>query len=71
MPGLLGMNLLASGMWGIGFALVEMRTVLARVLERAQLRAADPKLDEPQFRGIVLAPRHGTRVVMERPPAPR
>src|SRR5436305_4621562 len=56
---------------GASFALIEMRVVLARVLERARLRAADPKLDEPQFRGIVLAPRHGTRVVMERPPAPR
>ena len=56
---------------GASFALVEMRTVLRRVLERAQLRAAEAKLDEPQFRGIVLAPRHGTRVVMERAPAPR
>ena len=24
-PGLLGMNLMGSGMWGMGFALVEMR----------------------------------------------
>lgn len=55
---------------GASFALTEMRVVLKRVLERAQLRAADPKPEEPVFRGITLAPRHGVRVVLERAPAP-
>ncbi len=56
---------------GASFALMEMRIVLERVLARASLRAAEPKLDDVQFRGITLAPRHGVRVVLERPPAPR
>jgi cytochrome P450 family 135 len=50
---------------GASFALMEMRVVLRRVLERAPLRAASPKLDEVQFRGITLAPRDGVRVVMD------
>ena len=53
---------------GASFALTEMRIVLARVLERATLRAADPAPEKVQFRGITLAPRNGTRVVQERPP---
>lgn len=56
---------------GASFALMEMRIVLERVLARAPLRAADPELDEVQFRAITLAPRNGVRVVLERPPAPR
>jgi cytochrome P450 family 135 len=55
---------------GASFALTEMRIVLARVLERAALRAADPKPAEVQFRMITLAPRGGVRVVQDRPPAP-
>jgi cytochrome P450 len=55
---------------GASFALMEMRVVLGRALERAQLRAADPEPEEPVFRGITLAPRHGARVVLEQPPAP-
>ena len=55
---------------GASFALVEMRTVLRRVLERASLRAADSKPDRVRFRGITLAPRDGARVVLERAPTP-
>jgi cytochrome P450 len=49
---------------GASFALMEMRIVLARVLERTALRAADREPEQVQFRGITLAPRNGTRVVM-------
>jgi cytochrome P450 len=55
---------------GASFALMEMRVVLRRVLERATLRAADPEPEQPVFRGITLAPRHGVRVVQDRVPAP-
>jgi cytochrome P450 len=55
---------------GASFALMEMRIVLARVLERAALRAASPDLAKVQFRAITLAPRDGVRVVQDRPPAP-
>jgi cytochrome P450 len=51
---------------GASFALMEMRTVLRRVLQRAALRPADPELDRVQFRGITLAPKEGVRVVVER-----
>jgi len=56
---------------GASFALMEMRIVVDRVLERATaLRAPDPKLAKVQFRGITLAPRDGVRVVQDRRPAP-
>ncbi|HWE33121.1 MAG TPA: cytochrome P450 [Solirubrobacteraceae bacterium] len=56
---------------GASFALMEMRIVLARILQRAEgLRAADPEPAEVQFRAITLAPRGGVRVVLDRPPAP-
>jgi cytochrome P450 len=55
---------------GASFALMEMRIVLRRVLERAALRAADPELEPITFRGITLAPRNGVRVVLERAPEP-
>jgi cytochrome P450 family 135 len=50
---------------GASFALMEMRVVLKRILERAALRAADPKLDKVQFRAITLAPKTGVRIVMD------
>jgi hypothetical protein len=46
---------------------MEMRVVLRRVLERAELRPADPKREKIQFRAITLAPRNGTLVVQEVP----
>jgi cytochrome P450 family 135 len=56
---------------GASFALMEMRVVLDRVLERAAgLRAADAKPAKVQFRAITLAPRGGARVVLDRPPSP-
>jgi cytochrome P450 family 135 len=55
---------------GASFALMEMRVVLGRVLERASLRAASAELDETAFRGITLAPKEGVRVLLDRPPVP-
>jgi len=55
---------------GASFALTEMRIVVARILERAALRAHDPELEKVQFRGITLAPRNGVRVILEHPPSP-
>jgi cytochrome P450 family 135 len=54
---------------GASFALMEMRIVLARVLERTALRAASPELAKVQFRAITLAPRDGVRVIQDRPPS--
>jgi cytochrome P450 len=51
---------------GASFALMEMRVVLRRVLERTDLRPASPELDETVFRGITIAPKEGVRVVLER-----
>ena len=48
---------------------MEMRIVIARVLERTSLRAADPELEQTQFRAITLSPRNGTRAVMTRAPS--
>ena len=56
---------------GASFALMEMRIVVGRVLERAgALRAADPEPAKVQFRGITLAPKDGVRVIQDRAPAP-
>ena len=55
---------------GASFALMEMRTVLRRVLQRTALRPASPELDKVQFRGITLAPRSGVMVHQDRPPGP-
>ena len=54
---------------GASFALMEMRIVLRRVLERARLRPADPAPEKIQFRAITLAPRTGVRVLQDRPPS--
>jgi cytochrome P450 len=53
---------------GASFALMEMRVVLKRVLERAALHAADPEPDQVQFRAITMSPRNGVRVVQDRAP---
>jgi cytochrome P450 len=55
---------------GASFALTEMRIVVARVLERATLTAADPQVAKAQFRAITLAPKGGARVIQNRPPLP-
>jgi cytochrome P450 len=54
---------------GASFALMEMRIVLARVLERVALGPADPERERVQFRAITLSPRNGTRVIQQSPPA--
>ena len=56
---------------GASFALMEMRIVLGRVLERCVLRAVHADLAEAQFRLITLAPKGGVPVRLERPPLPR
>ena len=55
---------------GASFALMEMRVVLRRVLERTWLEAEDPKLAKAQFRGITIAPKSGVLVTQERSPRP-
>ncbi|MHB1572050.1 MAG: cytochrome P450 [Solirubrobacteraceae bacterium] len=55
---------------GASFAQMEMRIVLARVLARCALHAADARQARPQFRGIVIAPRGGVRAVQDRSPLP-
>jgi cytochrome P450 len=54
---------------GASFALMEMRIVLDRVLERTALRSADAEPAKVQFRAITLAPQGGVRVVQDRRPA--
>ncbi len=55
---------------GASFATTEMRVVLARVLERTELRAVDRRPAKAQFRTITLAPKGGVRVLQERAPTP-
>ena len=54
---------------GASFALLEMRIVLRRVLERASLRPAVREPEEIAFRGITLAPKNGVQVIQDRAPA--
>jgi cytochrome P450 family 135 len=51
---------------GASFALMEMRIVLDRMLERCTLAAVDSDLAAAQFRMITLAPKGGVRVRLER-----
>jgi cytochrome P450 family 135 len=51
---------------GAGFALLEMRVVLATLLERAELRPADPDPEPPGRRLLTLPPAHGARVILKR-----
>jgi cytochrome P450 len=53
---------------GASFAQMEMRTVVARVLERADLQPVDEKPAKAQFRVITLAPKGGVQVRMAAPP---
>jgi cytochrome P450 len=55
---------------GASFALMEMRIVLSRVLERCALSAVDAEPATAQFRMITLAPKGGVRVRQERAPLP-
>jgi cytochrome P450 len=53
---------------GASFALMEMRVVLRRILERTELAAAAKDPDKVQFRAITLAPKQGVRVLQRRRP---
>lgn len=55
---------------GASFALMEMRVILARVLERTDLEPASAELDRPELRVITLAPRNGVQTILPRPPRP-
>jgi cytochrome P450 family 135 len=56
---------------GASFAQFEMRLVMRAILERTELRAASPAPEHPRVRNITVAPAHGCRVVLARPPRPR
>ncbi|MFL5886527.1 MAG: cytochrome P450 [Thermoleophilaceae bacterium] len=55
---------------GASFAQTEMRQVVKRVLERAELRAADPKPEKVVRRAITMVPKNGVRIVQSRAPSP-
>jgi cytochrome P450 family 135 len=55
---------------GAAFAQYEMRIVLRAILERAELRAPDPRPERSKTRNITLAPARGARIVLERPLRP-
>lgn len=54
---------------GASFAQMEMRLVLAHVLQSVgtRLRPADPELEPIVLRAITQAPRQGVRVILDRP----
>jgi len=53
---------------GASFALMEMRTVVRRVLERTKLEPVGGKPEPIERRGITMVPKHGVRVVQHTPP---
>jgi cytochrome P450 len=55
---------------GASFALMEMRIVVRRVLERTQLEAVGAKPDQVVRHGITMVPKNGVRVVQARAPEP-
>jgi cytochrome P450 len=55
---------------GASFALMEMRLVVRRILERTELRPAARRPDRIQRRAITLVPKHGVRVIQDRAPSP-
>jgi cytochrome P450 len=55
---------------GASFGQMEMRVALRQILRRASLFAVSSRPDKAQFRAITLAPKHGVRVVLERPADP-
>ncbi|MEA2451249.1 MAG: cytochrome family [Thermoleophilaceae bacterium] len=54
---------------GASFALMEMRTVVRRVLERTELEAVGHRHEQIERQGITMVPKNGVRVVQ--PSAPR
>jgi cytochrome P450 len=55
---------------GASFALFEMRVAIQRVLERAELVAAEAEGDPIERRGITLVPKRGVPVSQPRAPLP-
>jgi cytochrome P450 family 135 len=53
---------------GASFAQLEMRVVLARVLERAELTPVGRRQEKVLRRGVTMVPRQGARMVQPRPP---
>jgi cytochrome P450 len=53
---------------GASFALMEMRIVVRRVLERTALRAIGDKPEPIERQGITMVPKHRVRVVQPQPP---
>jgi cytochrome P450 len=53
---------------GASFALMEMRTVVRRVLERTTLEAVGNKPETIERRGITMVPKNGVHVVQPQPP---
>jgi|tagenome__1003787_1003787.scaffolds.fasta_scaffold20979052_3 cytochrome P450 len=51
---------------GAAFAQMEMRVVLATILRRAALRAADPAPERTLVRHVTLVPAAGARIVVDR-----
>ena len=54
---------------GASFALMEMRVVVRRVLERSELRPVGDKPETIERQGITMVPKNGVRVVQLSPPA--
>jgi cytochrome P450 len=50
---------------GASFAMMEMRVVIQRVLERTDLRPASRRPEKRWRRGITISPKHGARVVLD------
>jgi cytochrome P450 len=50
---------------GASFATFEMRTVIKRVLERAELRPVGDRPEPGVRKGITFVPKHGARAVLE------
>jgi cytochrome P450 family 135 len=55
---------------GASFAQFEMRVIIRTILERAELRAANPAPERPRIRNITTAPAKACRVVLARPLRP-
>jgi cytochrome P450 len=54
---------------GAAFAEYEMRVILTEIVTRTDLRAAEPAAERGKVHHVTLAPEHGGRVVLQRPPA--
>jgi hypothetical protein len=46
----------------VGLATLELREVVRTVVTHADLRAADPSMEQPRRRAVTVMPRHGCLV---------